>query len=107
MWLDDYIYYRQYRPPDHLENRTRYLVIIWVSVLYLVCIEVQPLWLRSKTNDGSVGLLSSLRRFLFSKGRCGDTPGWVVCVTALSRVNDEETPQIPSRLEKPGWSWKD
>ena len=44
-------------------------------------------------------------RFLFSKGGCGDTPRWVVCVTALSRVNDEETPQrVP--LKEPGWSWR-
>ena len=35
----------------------------------------------------------ALSRFLFGVGRCGNTPRWVVCVTALSRVKDEETPQ--------------
>ena len=53
-----------------------------------------------------MGLLFLINsRFLFSKGGCGDTPRWVVCVTALSRVNDEETPQrVP--LKEPGWSWR-
>ena len=31
-----------------------------------------------------------------------ETPRWVVCVTALMKVNDEGTPQ--SALEEPGWS---
>ena len=37
--------------------------------------------------------LRSVSRFLFSKWKCGDTPRLVVSVTALSRVNDEETLQ--------------
>ena len=44
----------------------------------------------------------SFRRFLFGIERCGDTPRWVLCVTALSRVNNEGTPQ--SALEEPAWS---
>ena len=31
--------------------------------------------------------------FLQLKWRCGDTPSWVICATARSRVNDEEIPQ--------------
>ena len=31
--------------------------------------------------------------FLFLRWRCGDTPTWVVCATARSRVNEKETPQ--------------
>ena len=41
--------------------------------------------------------LQSLSWFIFSEGRCGGTPSWVVCVTALSRVNHEETPQSAPR----------
>ena len=39
---------------------------------------------------------------LFRILRCGDTPRWVMCETARSRVGDEGTPQ--SALEEPGLS---